>query len=388
MGTFANLPETKAHRHMSLSLYPLLCALFLAPADTRPWHAFTDTLTGNVGFKDASGKVRVPAKYSMPTSAKVFRNVIAVALEDTATGKRNMHYLRRDGSTFGHDSVPILPDIYLPCEEEGRILFKDGKSDRPGFYDSTDRLGYFDSAGKVAIPARFVDADRFRGGYAVVLEMGTLLCEDGKKWHSKKPCEHPRWDGQWALIDRDGKVVARPFETALIGTVDWLAARVVGAEPDTNRVRIPLLDGRILSILDIERDFRAWFSKALPTWKGPGIGKALFHRKVYPTPNSRWKFPQRPTEEGSNWSARTPSQFLSENGKELAALLDTFQRNTSSLTYSANETPVFDMLDDCGQADRFHFPTVLVTWDPGDNVSRREILFVRTSEGYRIIEVH
>lgn len=377
---------------MSLSLYPLLCAMFLAPADTRPWYSFTDTLTEQIGFKDASGKVRVPAKYSMPTSAHVFRNVIAVALEDTATGKRNMHYLRRDGSTFGHDSVPILPDIYLPCEEEGRILFKDGRSDRPGFSDSADRLGYFDSVGKVAIPARFVDADRFRGGWAVAMEHGTLRCEDGRKWRRNKPCEHPHWDGEWVLIDREGKVVARPFETALIGTSDWLAARVVDVEPDTNRIRIPLLDGRILSVPDIEREFRTWFSRELPSWQGAKIGQSLFFKKIYSSAESYWNLTPHPNLPNSAWSELSPSRFLAQNRKRFAGLVDTFRQHLPELRYSAHEEPLYGhkwgMLDGCGHADPIHFPAVRVTWDPGDNVSRRELLFVRTSAGYKIIEVH
>lgn len=376
---------------MPLAILPFLCAIFATPADTRPWHAFTDSLTEMVGFKDASGKVRVPARYSNLTSAVVFRNVVAVAQEEPATGKLRMHYLRRDGSTFGHDSVPFLPDLYLPCEEEGRILFHGGKSHQAGSSDSTDRLGYFDSTGKVAIPARFVVANRFQGGYAVVMEEGVRKCGDGSPWTKSRGCEHWYWAGERELIDRDGKVMARPFDLDDGRSPDWTRAKVVESEPDTGKIRIPLLDGRILSIPDIERDFSAWFTKALPAWKGPAVGKALFFRSVYSSEDSQWILPSPPNIPETVWSKLGPDQLLASNRKRFTSLLDSFRQHLPDLRYMAQEDPQFGatvgMIDDCGQADRLHHPTVRVTWDPGDNVSRREILFVRTSEGYRIIEV-
>lgn len=89
------------------------------------------------------------------------------------------------------------------------------------------------STGKVVIPARFVNADRFRGGYAVAMEEGALLCEDGRPRRRGNPCEHPHWNGPSVLIDRSGVVVARPFVLRRNASPDWSRAKVVETEPDT-----------------------------------------------------------------------------------------------------------------------------------------------------------
>lgn len=79
--------------------------------------------------------------------------------------------------------MPLLSDITTPCESEGSILFQDSASQRYGFFDST---------GHILIPARFMDAGSFHGGYAVVLPEGKRLCGDGNDdCGNPDPVDHP-----------------------------------------------------------------------------------------------------------------------------------------------------------------------------------------------------
>ncbi|HOX53502.1 MAG TPA: WG repeat-containing protein, partial [Fibrobacteria bacterium] len=351
---------------MFLSL--LLSALCQVHPDSLPWRSFTDPVTERIGFKDASGKIRIPARFSAPNTGAVFRDVIAVAEPDSSSDDMRMYYLRKDGRIFGRDSVPIVEEFELPCQVEGRILFSDQGIRRPPTSDPPIRMGYFDSTGKVAVPARFVYASSFHGGYAVAMEEGKRMCGDGKPWSKQAACEHWYWSGEHVLVDREGRVVAKPLELEDLRYPDWLRAKALDAKPDSNSIGIPLLDGRYLSIPDIKRDFRAWFSDALPGWKGSAISPDLFFPTVYAEHDGQWSLGRGPNLPETVWSGVESSRFLRANRAKFAGLLDTFRRHLSQLDFHAKEEPVFaehaGLLGDCGRFDPVRFPAVRVCWDP------------------------
>jgi WG containing repeat len=349
-----------------------------------PWHLFEDSRTGNLGYQDAAGRTMVPAIFSQPTSARVFHNVVAVFEADTsdAPSRSRVYFLHRNGLTFGHDSVPLLAEFTPPCESEGTILFQDSKS---------DRFGYFDSTGMVTIPARYLDAGSFHGGYAVVLENGQRLCGDGKEWSSRNACEHWYWKGVRKLIDRQGRTVIDSFVLPQQALPDWLHVRRSASDPDTTRHRLRTVTGEVLSFPDHLREFRAWFSSAFPRMRKKGAAPSDFLPRLYLSPHRDWRTARRSGAREGSWPVTDPVKFLRTDGPRLVRFLDRLDRSPSSLDIAACDgflhAAELGLQDACGNPDPVHHPSFEVRSIAPDGLLLRSVIFVRAPEGFRIAEI-
>lgn len=349
----------------------------------EPWHLFQDSHTGNLGYKDASGRVTVPAILGQPTSARRFHHVVAAFEADTSdTPNRSLAYfLRRDGSTFGHDSVPLLSDFTTPCESEGTILFQDS---------ATQRYGFFDSTGHILIPARFMDAGSFHGGYAVVLPEGKRLCGDGKEWSARNACEHWYWKGTRKLIDRKGRIVVDSFALPLVAVPDWRRARRTATEPDTTRLRFRTVTGDILSLPDHLREFKAWLTVALPRMRTQGAGRRDFLPQFFIAPHRDWQSARIAKAREGTWPMTDPVKFLATDGKRFKKFLSRIDRKPARLDISTGSflhAAELGLQDDCGNPDPVDHPVFEVrSLDPGGLILR-SIFFAGTPLGFRIAEV-
>lgn len=369
---------------LPVRILPILHALAAAALAQEPWHLFEDSATGNLGYRDAAGRTTVPALLSQPTSARVFRNVVAVFEADTSdtASRSQVHFLRRDGSAFGHDSVPLLGEFTPPCESEGTILFQD---------PATRRLGYFDSTGKVAIPARYMDAGGFHGGYAVVLPEGRRRCADGKAWSVRDACEHWSWEGAYQLIDRRGAVVVDSFRLPPEAVPDWLRGRRGAFEPDTARLRLRTVDGNVLSFPDHLREFRAWFAAALPRLRRKGARRDDFLPRIYVSPDREWRSAKLAKGREGSWPGTDPVKFAKADGRRFARFLAAIDRRPARMDVveggSFLHAAELGLQDDCGNPDPVHRPVFEVRSLAPDGLLLRSLTFVRTPQGFRIAEV-
>ncbi|MEN9355086.1 MAG: hypothetical protein RL318_2411 [Fibrobacterota bacterium] len=350
----------------------------------EPWQLFQDSRTGNLGYKDSSGRITVPAILGQPTSARRFHHVVAAFEADTSdTPNRSLTcFLRRDGSSFGHDSVPLLSDFTPPCESEGTILFQDPAS---------RRFGYFDSTGRVLIPARFMDAGDFHGGHAVVLPEGKRLCGDGKEWSARNACEHWTWSGVRQLIDRTGNTVVDSFNLPLEAVPDWRRIRRTATEPDTTRLRLRTVTGDILSLPDHLREFKAWFAVALPRMRTQGADRRDFLPLLYVAPHRDWQSARIAKAREGTWPMTNPVKFLAADDKRFRRFLSGLDRKPARLDISTGSgflhAAELGLQDDCGNPDPVDHPVFEVrSLDPGGLILR-SIFFVRTPQGFRIAEV-
>jgi len=369
---------------LPVRILPFLLVPAAAVLAQEPWHLFEDPRTGNLGYRDASGRVTVPALLSQPTSARVFRNVVAVFEADTSdtTTRSRTHFLRRDGSVFGHDSVPLLGEFTPPCESEGTILFQDAAS---------GRLGYFDSAGKVTIPARYLDASSFRGGYASVLPEGRKLCGDGKPWSTRTACEHWSWEGAFQLIDRQGNLVVDSFSLPPEAVPDWLHGRRAASEPDSARLRLRTVDGGVLSFPDHLREFRTWFARALPRLRRGGARRDDFLPRLYVSPYRQWKSAKGASLREGSWPVTDPVKFTGADGRRFARLLASLDRRPARMDIVAVDgflhAAELGLQDDCGNPDPVRHPSFEVRSLDPHGLLLRSLVFVRTPGGFRIAEV-
>lgn len=182
---------------------------------TRGWTSYEDG--DHWGFKDATGKVVLPARYDL---AQDFTPGGIACVIDGANG-----WVCIDGN--GHPLVrPFLFDNGPDYFSEGLARFVE-----------RGKLGFFDDTGARKIPARFDHVLPFEGDRAAFCDGCKQECEPGG--------EHCRMaGGKWGLIDKTGnEVVPASFDD--IGPFEGGTARALkdGAELTIDRDGNPVVPG-------------------------------------------------------------------------------------------------------------------------------------------------
>jgi hypothetical protein len=212
------------------------------------WYSFQDQKTELTGYKDAAGKVMVPAKFGLLTHSGVFRNIVPV-MERSGEKYKN-YYLLKNGKKAGLDSLYVW-DATLDCESEGKIRFRDKK---------TDQVGFFDRNGKITIPAVYNDALPFYNGLAIVIRNAKRICWEGGESTVQNPCEHWSWKGTVSIINTKNEIV---IDSVKYGNpIDYYSLKIGGRLLDTNLyANFKGTNGRIYSFIDQDKEFKWWFYK-------------------------------------------------------------------------------------------------------------------------------
>jgi hypothetical protein len=232
-----------------LGCVPFVCGCRQQPED---WVRFDDPKTELSGFKDAAGKVRVPAKFSR-VEANRFGRIIAVSERVTADSTSE-YYLLRDGRKVGLDSLYVW-DMTYDCESENKVRFRD---------PVTDKVGFFDGQGNVVVPARYNDAAPFHNGLALVIQGAARICWEGGAFSARNPCEHWSWKGGKTLLINEANQVLVEFAAREdVYHLDWYSLEKTdrpGRAP--GRKYFKGKDGRYYSFVNVEEQFESWFYDA------------------------------------------------------------------------------------------------------------------------------
>ncbi|EHQ24859.1 WG repeat-containing protein [Mucilaginibacter paludis] len=211
------------------------------------WYGYYNQKTALIGYKNSSGRVEITARFSGLTRASVFKHIIAVNNQRTNTS----YYLLKNGKMVAKDSLYVW-DMTFDCEQEGKIRFRDPK---------TDKVGFLGADGKIAIAALYNDARPFHNGFAEVLYNGRRVCPDGSAFDQHNPCEHWGWDGVTALVDTKGNVIADSLESSELQNLNWHSMQMSDQPADTTlRVSFKAKDGRYYSFVNYEKEFDLWFN--------------------------------------------------------------------------------------------------------------------------------
>lgn len=141
-----------------------------------------------MGYKDARGRVRIPARYRL--AQKFSREGIAGVVDETgwAIIDRSGRILIRNPFIFDNG-----PDYFV--EGLARVVGEGGK------------FGFFDKRGKIVIAPRFDFAAPFANGAAAV-------CVECRKTAPDANGHYSTVGGRWGFIDRRGAVIVPlKFET-------------------------------------------------------------------------------------------------------------------------------------------------------------------------------
>jgi len=337
------------------------------------WYSFTDPKQELTGYKDGSGKVKIPAQFGGFTRAGIFRNIIAVT--DPKTYKS--YYLLKDGRAVARDSTYVF-DFTFDCEQEGKIRFRDPK---------TDKVGYLDRHGKVTITDMYNDARPFYNGMAVVLYNGTRLCPDGSLYDVKHPCEHWSWTGITALIDTTGRVVVDSLDYNMLDHLNWYSLQISDQPADTTfRDSFKAKDGCYYTFSNYEKEFKYWFYN---NYLRNLAGKSGQHTFDLVSIEGLSGKPLRKSYSRKSFHA----QFQQVLIKKLAQIrpdnkdLQIIPEELNYMIYT--QTMYKPFYTDCGEANNAQYPLfdVVISFGTGPRSYQERYSFLRTSAGWKLIEV-
>lgn len=357
--------------------------------EQEPWVRFYDTVTDLSGYKDLKGNIRIPAKFTGPASADTFHNIITVFEEVDKEYK--VYYLLKDGRKVGKDSVYMF-DFMFDCENEGKIIFRDGKKNRVGFLDKN---------GVAVIPASYNYVSPFRNGMALALRNAKRKCWDEKE--DTTYCEHWGWeDGERVLINEKNEVLVDSIKTDLY-YINWYSKKVNDPAIDTTLyINLKGTNGDTYSFLDYDKEFGKWFYNTfLPALKSKEslLSDLLFEEIVYGYNEMGALSLERKAYLRSFPNALVPGRFEVNKLKEISLSQNIFE-------HLLFEKDIFrKYLNSCGVHDRYKYPVyeVIVSYYKkrtkplsDDAVEftgkygidyQERFEFLRTESGYKLISV-
>ncbi|MDR2206897.1 MAG: WG repeat-containing protein [Flavobacteriaceae bacterium] len=216
------------------------------------WYAFYNADSTKIGYKNADGKTMIEPKYHPFLAKNIFKNVIVVVEED-ADGNLDAYFLNKSGKIFGIDSV-YVSDSEFAQESDGKIRFRDTK---------TNKAGFFDANGNVVIPAIYSGVKDFHNGIAIVIKDAVRKCWwDDNGFQPEYPdCEHWYWaGGKRVMINaKNEELFEIPEHRNFSYTIDYTNFKV-NENPDSEiYTSYKGKDGNIYSFYSPERDFNKWF---------------------------------------------------------------------------------------------------------------------------------
>lgn len=350
---------------------------FLFSQTADPWIRFTDWEKEKCGYKDLNGNIKIPAKFEALTQADTFYNIIAV--NEEIEGNYISYYLLKSDRKVGKDSVYYF-DFMPDCESEGKIIFRDKKS---------DRVGFFDSAGHVIIPAFYNYALPFHNGVAIARRNAVRKC-----WgrEDSATCEHWGWDGgEMVLITEKNEVLIANWNVDY-NTLNWYSMKVNVAVDSTIYTTVKGENGNTYSFIDYEKEFRVWFDKVfIPAANANDENemRALsFSQLTY------W------SETLGEWKSESKDAFLQKYFKPLFGSrfqkVNTTAQNVSVGSETLNDFGVTNLLynhfyNACGEHLKEVYPVfdVMLSYhDKNSLLPRQEHFeFIRTEAGYKLLNI-
>ena len=246
----------------------VLFSVFCFSQEDTNWYGFYNSDSTKIGYKDSRGNVKIEPKFELAmTNFKIFKDVVIV-WEYAPNYSGEKYYLNKLGNKFGKDSIYVF-DFSFAEESEGKIKFRDYK---------TDKVGFFDKNGKVVIPANYNDAGDFHNGLAMIIKNRVRKCwrEDNGKQPEYPNCEHWSWEGKTIMINTNNQElfeIPRENFTNSIDYNDVYKNFKLNENVDSDiYTSYKGNDGNIYSFYSPEKDFKKWFeTKFLPDFKTNGI---------------------------------------------------------------------------------------------------------------------
>lgn len=338
------------------------------------WYSFQDEKTELKGFKDANDSVVLPAKYGIFTVANKFDKIIAAQeFKDNYTLVEE-YYLLKDGTKFGRDSLYVF-DFSYPCESEGFIKFQDKKK---------GLVGFFNTKGKIGIPAEYSAVTQMRNGTFVALKNATK-----KYWNNNKHvygCNHWNWNGGTKyLVDSTNTILIKNFKSN--EALNFYSLKITD-KPVKSEIRDSFLgvNGKYYSFINNKKEFELFFNTLLDNLSIESLQKNSYNEVVYSDKNG--------------WNSKPKDIFLKEKGNTILKRfknlkIDTVKYSINIDDYTPNASNLEYLFEkrknNCGDLNTSKYPiiNVLVNYynKNKDFLFQDHYDFIKINNKYRLLSV-
>ncbi len=342
------------------------------------WTSFRDKETDLIGYKDSKQEIKIKPKFIF-TIAKKFNNIIAV-MEQIDKNTHESYYLLKNGEKVGKENIYIW-DNTPDCESEEKIRFRD---------KLTDKVGFFDKNGKIAIPAIYNEALPFRNNMAVALKNAERVCWNGEKYSDQNKCEHWSWKGgETYLINDKNEILIEKFNYNK--NLDWFSLIITDEQKYAqNRKSFKGTNDKYYSFINFEKEFKNWFARDF-----------LLSTNLSSLENNCSTEVAFWSNKKSDWIKSKTDRFLAKNKKILIRQINDFRlgnmeysvRQDSLNPYIFDNDKYSEYFDSCGNAKKWQHPvfTALVSYRNEKGILELDYKnyfeFLKTNQGYKLISL-
>ena len=348
----------------------LLISFFLIKAlaqDNSTWISFFNKDSTLIGFKDRTGKVKIEPKFTRFTDAQRFNRIIAV--KEKKGGKIFSYYLTKSGKVIRQNNLYIF-DNGTDCESEGFIRFRNKK---------THKVGMYNGDGEIVIPADYDNLLPVRNGMIMALK--------GGRWDISQHSEHNEfpWVGSKpVLIDIHNKLLVDKFQWD--DNIDFYSLTIndqINKSPI--RQNYKGTNGKYYSFVNFDKEFKLWLRDSVLNNLSRATLQKISYRSI-----AIW-------DKAKGWIKESKENFLNKNFEIIKSkLMEIVQTNsdyfisTEGLNpYIYNTSEFEKYFDNCEQSKDWIYPikTIVISHRSKANISQDQISFLRTDNGYKLIEV-
>lgn len=340
----------------------LLLLLFSHGSADSTYYAYRvdDSL---MGYRDADSAVVIAPRCMSATGAQSFLHVTPVVIMEK--DRYRHYYLRRDGTTFGQDSV-FFYDNAGDTESEGFIRFRDRES---------DLMGLFSHEGRVVIPAEYNALTHVRNGLCAALKGATRIDDE-----HPGGCNHYRLEGgRTVLINTKNEMVIDSFtDSDYLNFYSLETAAATSDDPVRRSYRGT--DGKYHSFIDYKEEFTLWLSS---TFLKKNCTKEFLTTHSFDSLSCSGR---------NSHSVEQSGPFIEQNFPAIIENLRAFEADSSNFI-SVGSASVYSPLavqkyvEPDYRRDRYPLFRVIINWKKDSREYQNSIDFLRTDEGYRLISV-
>lgn len=281
----------------------------------------------------------------------------------------------KNGTKFGRDSLYVF-DFLNACESEGFIVFEDRKN---------DLVGFFNSKGKVPIPAQYNAVSPVRNGVFRALKNAKKKYWD-TEGHSE--CNHWSWNGgEDLLVDINNNILINDnkFKRGL----NHYSLKVTDEPIDSNiRDNYIGVNGKYYSFVNNIKAFNVFFEDVLINLDIEQLSRICFNQIAIHGENG--------------WTNHSKEEFIQQYGAKFINKLKLLKDKTAHIEYYSNTDDLSSIpnelaniyenkKDNCGQLIADKYPIIIVVVN---HKSKKDKLlkqdhyhFIKVNKEYQLIRL-
>ena len=312
---------------------------------------------------------------------------VDLKMYNSQTNETLKYYLLKNGKKVGKDSL-YLGENFLDCENENRIRFRDPK---------TEKVGFFDEIGRVAIPALYNEATSFHNGLALIIRDGKKICRDGKEYSNENPCEYWRWIGINQLINEKNEVLLDSINPADFENINFYSLQINPEIIKPGFSTFKSANGNIYAFMDFKKEFEHWvYSTFLKNKEPNALGEYVFPEMTISKEGSlKSKQMNNPKYADYAWTVDDGKTVLKENVENIRKILNKINSKDYITTISKSSSPILldevkyhEYFSDCGDYLSMKYPYFEMTITNNNGLVLNGLGFIRTTEGYKLLEIY